>query len=98
YAPEVVAGFFGGVGGYSGGYYDADGQFLRTGLELGPGSFSGLLSLLNAILNKLPTFNGARIGLLAPCPGGATDASPNGGNPWNNPDSAKTLCKPGNNQ
>ncbi len=98
YTPEVVSGFFGGVGGYSGGYYDANGQFLRTALELGPGSYSGLLSVLNAIVNKLPGFNGTVYGQLAPCPGGATDPSPHGGNPWNHPDSAKTVCKPGNNQ
>jgi phospholipid/cholesterol/gamma-HCH transport system substrate-binding protein len=98
YAPEVVSGFFGGVGGYSGGYYDANGQFLRTGLELGPGSFSGLLSILNAIQNQLPAFNGTRFSQLQPCPGGATDASPNGGNPWNHPDSAIPVCKPNNNQ
>jgi phospholipid/cholesterol/gamma-HCH transport system substrate-binding protein len=98
YAPEVVSGFFGGVGGYSGGYYDANGQFLRTGLELGPGSFSGLLSILNAIQNQLPAFNGTRFSQLQPCPGGATDASPNGGNPWNNPDSKTAVCKAANNQ
>lgn len=98
YTPEVVSGFFGGVGGYSGGYYDANGQFLRTALELGPGSFSGLLSILNAVTAKLPPFTGARFSQLAPCPGGATDASPNGGNPWNNPDSASAVCQSGNNQ
>jgi phospholipid/cholesterol/gamma-HCH transport system substrate-binding protein len=98
YTPEVVSGFFGGVGGYSGGYYDANGQFLRTALELGPGSYSGLLSVLNAIQSKLPPFNGDRFSQLAPCPGGATDPSSHGGNPWNHPDSAMTVCKPGNNQ
>jgi phospholipid/cholesterol/gamma-HCH transport system substrate-binding protein len=98
YAPEVVSGFFGGVGGYSGGYYDANGQFLRTGLELGPGSFSGLLSILNAIQNQLPAFSGTRFSQLQPCPGGATDASPGGGNPWNHPDSKTAVCKAGNNQ
>jgi hypothetical protein len=86
------------VGGYSGGYYDANGQFLRTGLELGPASFSGLLSILNAIQNQLPAFDGARFSQLQPCPGGATDASPNGGNPWNHPDTKTAVCKAVNNQ
>ena len=98
YTPEVVSGFFGGVGGYSGGYYDANGQFLRTGVELGPGGFSSILSLLNGILNKLPPFNGTRYSQLAPCPGGATNASPHGGNPWNHPDSKLSVCNPTNNQ
>lgn len=97
FTPEVVSGFFGGVGGYSGGYYDANGQFLRTALELGPGSYSGLLSILSAIVSKLPGFDGARFAQLEPCPGGATDPSPNGGNPWNHPDSATAVCRKANN-
>ena len=97
YAPDVVAGFFGGVGGYSGGYYDANGHYTRIGLEFGPGSVDSLLSLLNGVLNKLPTLNGARFGLLASCPGGAAESSPNGGNPWTHPDvlpATGTICDP----
>jgi phospholipid/cholesterol/gamma-HCH transport system substrate-binding protein len=86
YAPEVVAGFFGGVGGYSGAYYDANGHYVRISPLFGPGGFSGVLSILNGILSQLPSFNGVRFGVLAPCPGGAVEASPNGGNPWNTPD------------
>jgi hypothetical protein len=94
-----VAGFFGGVGGYSGGYYDANGHYIRIAAEIGPGSFSGLLSLLNGVISQLPLFNGTRYGLLAPCPGGAVEASPTGGNPWTNPDllpGAGTGCNPAN--
>jgi phospholipid/cholesterol/gamma-HCH transport system substrate-binding protein len=97
YAPDAVAGFFGGVGGYSGGYYDANGHYTRIGLVMGPGSFSGLLTLLNGVQSQLPPFNGARFGLLAACPGGAVEASPNGGNPWTNPDvlpSTGSVCNP----
>ncbi len=97
YAPDAVAGFFGGVGGYSGGYYDANGHYTRIEAVFGPGSFSGILSLLNGVVNQLPQFNGARFGLLATCPGGAVEASPNGGNPWTNPDAlpaAGNICNP----
>jgi ABC-type transporter Mla subunit MlaD len=97
YAPDVVAGFFGGVGGYSGGFYDANGHYTRVGLEMGPGSFSSLVSLLNGVVSQLPAFNGTRYGLLASCPGGAVEASPNGGNPWTHPDvlpATGSICNP----
>jgi phospholipid/cholesterol/gamma-HCH transport system substrate-binding protein len=100
YAPDVVAGFFGGVGGYSGGYYDANGHYVRISPLFGPGGFSGVLSILNGVLNQLPAFNGTRFGVLAPCPGGVVEPSPNGGNPWNNPDlqpGTGTVCNPANN-
>jgi phospholipid/cholesterol/gamma-HCH transport system substrate-binding protein len=97
YAPDAVAGFFGGVGGYSGGYYDANGHYVRLSPLFGPGSNGGLLSLLNGAQSALPPFNGTRFGLLAPCPGGAVEPSPNGGNPWTNPDvppATGNLCNP----
>jgi phospholipid/cholesterol/gamma-HCH transport system substrate-binding protein len=100
YAPEVVAGFFGGVGGYSGGYYDANGHYVRISPLFGPGGFSGVLSTLNGVRSQLPPFNGTRFGVLAPCPGGAVEPSPNGGNPWNTPDlppGTGNVCNPANN-
>jgi ABC-type transporter Mla subunit MlaD len=99
YAPDAVAGFFGGVGGYSGGYYDANGHYTRVESTLGSGSFDSLVTLLNGVLGLLPSFNGTRYGLLAPCPGGAVEASPNGGNPWTTPDvlpGTGNLCNPAN--
>jgi phospholipid/cholesterol/gamma-HCH transport system substrate-binding protein len=100
YAPDAVAGFFGGVGGYSGGYYDANGHYTRVAFEGGPGGFGGLLNLLGGVVSKLPPFNGTRFGLLSACPGGSVEASPNGGNPWTNPDvlpATGTLCNTANN-
>lgn len=99
YAPEVVAGFFGGVGGYGGGYYDANGHYVRISPDFGPGSFSGLLGLLNGVASSLPGLNGTRFGLLAACPGGSVEPSPNKGNPWTNPDvpaNTGNLCNPAN--
>jgi phospholipid/cholesterol/gamma-HCH transport system substrate-binding protein len=100
YAPEVVSGFFGGVGGYSGGYYDANGHYVRISPLFGPGGFSGVLGILNGVVSQLPVFNGTRFGVLAACPGGTVEASPNGGNPWNNPDvlpATGSICNPANN-
>jgi phospholipid/cholesterol/gamma-HCH transport system substrate-binding protein len=100
YAPDAVAGFFGGVGGYSGGYYDANGHYVRLSPLFGPGSSSGLLTLLNALQAKLPGSDGTRFGLLAACPGSAVEASPNGGNPWSTPDvlpAVGSVCNPANN-
>jgi phospholipid/cholesterol/gamma-HCH transport system substrate-binding protein len=100
YAPEVVAGLFGGVGGYGGGYYDANGHYVRISPLFGPGGFSGVLGLLNGVASQLPRFNGTRFGVLAACPGGAVEPSPNGGNPWNNVDAlpaSGNVCNPADN-
>jgi phospholipid/cholesterol/gamma-HCH transport system substrate-binding protein len=100
YTPDAVAGFFGGVGGYSGGYYDANGHYVRLTPLFGPGAFSGLLSLLNGVVSKLPPFNGTNFHVLARCPGAAVEASPNGGNPWSTPDvlpAAGSICDPAQN-
>jgi phospholipid/cholesterol/gamma-HCH transport system substrate-binding protein len=97
YAPEVASGFFDGIGGDNGGYYDANGHYMRVMIEVAPTGAAGLASLLNPILSQLPPFNGVRLHQLSPCPGGAVGPSPNGGNPWTNPDvlpSAGTICNP----
>jgi phospholipid/cholesterol/gamma-HCH transport system substrate-binding protein len=102
YAPDVVAGFFNGVGGASAGSYDANGHYLKAELTLesGGGSLSGLVSLLGPITGKLGPFDGARTGLLAPCPGGGGPPAPDGSNPWTLPDvpNASSLCKPADDQ
>lgn len=104
YAPDVVAGFFSGVGGGSGGTYDANGHYLKSELTVQPtggASLTGLLSLLGPLTGKLPPFNGGRVGLLAPCPGGGGPPAADHSNAWNSPDVlAKTgkLCNPADNQ
>jgi phospholipid/cholesterol/gamma-HCH transport system substrate-binding protein len=96
YAPDVISGFFGGLAGNAGGSYDANGHYIRTSVELGTGSLSGLTSLLNTVLSALPTLNGARQ-VTDACPGGASEPAPDGSNPWSTPDSGVTVCNPASN-
>jgi phospholipid/cholesterol/gamma-HCH transport system substrate-binding protein len=96
YTPDVISGFFGGIGGNTGGSYDANGHYLRTSIELGAGSLSGLASLLNTVLSALPTLNGARV-VTDACPGGASEAAADGSNPWSTPDTGVTECNPASN-
>ncbi len=106
YGPDAVAGFFNGVGGASGGGYDANGHYLKATLAVQAGgeTLTGLLGFLGSLVGKttgkVVGLNG-RIGLLAPCPGGGNPPAWDNSNPWNNPDIPKAtgnLCKPADNQ
>lgn len=87
YGPDFIGGLFNGFGGAAGGYYDANGHFLRIMLEGTSSSFPGLLPTGGA---SLPS-NGYRTGITARCPGGAEEPAPDGSNPWI-PD--RSLCDP----
>jgi len=103
YTPDVVAGFFNGVGGASGGAYDANGHYLRSELTVqgGGASLAGMLSIIGPLTGSLGPLNGGRNRLLAPCPGGGGPPATDGSNPWNNPDllpGTGNLCNPADNQ
>jgi phospholipid/cholesterol/gamma-HCH transport system substrate-binding protein len=90
YTPDVVAGLFNGFGGTTGGYYDANGHYVRISVQGNAVTAQGAGSALNP-----PSTNAAgayffRRGVLSRCPGAATQAHPDGSNPWK-PDEAP--CK-----
>lgn len=87
YAPDFIGGLFNGFGGAAGGYYDANGHFIRISLQGAPSSLPGLLPTPDF---SLPS-NGYRTGLTARCPGAAEEPVPDGSNPWV-PDAG--LCDP----
>jgi phospholipid/cholesterol/gamma-HCH transport system substrate-binding protein len=105
YTPDVVAGFFNGVGGATGASYDANGHYLKAMLTVqgnGPGSLSGTLGLLQAT-SLVGSFNGSRIQQIAPCPGGGNPPAPDRSNPWTNPDVLPStpgppICNPSHDQ
>jgi phospholipid/cholesterol/gamma-HCH transport system substrate-binding protein len=102
YAPDIVAGFFNGVGGAAGGGYDANGHYLKAylALQAGGGTLTGVLNLIGKLLGTIGPFNGARTGI-APCPGGGAPPAADRSNPWNSPDvlpKTGNLCNPADNQ
>jgi phospholipid/cholesterol/gamma-HCH transport system substrate-binding protein len=103
YMADVVAGFFSGVGGSSAGLYDANGHYLHGEITVQGGgtSLTGLLNLLSGHLGSLGPFNGARTGLLMPCPGGGNAPALDASNPWTTPDvvpSVAPVCNPAHDQ
>lgn len=103
YAPDVVGGFFNGVGGSTAGLYDANGHYLHGEITVqgGGSSLTGLLNLLLGHPGPLGPFHGERTGLLSPCPGGGGPSAPDRSNPWNFPavlPGAPKVCDPKDNQ
>jgi phospholipid/cholesterol/gamma-HCH transport system substrate-binding protein len=103
YTPDVVAGFFNGVGGATAANYDANGHYLKSLLTAqgGGASLSGIASLLGGISGSLGPFNGERTRLLAPCPGGGNPPAADHSNPWTSPDVLRAtgnVCDPGDDQ
>jgi phospholipid/cholesterol/gamma-HCH transport system substrate-binding protein len=103
YAPDVIAGFFNGVGGAEGATYDANGHYLKSlaTVQGGGSSLTGLLNLLGTTTGALGPLDGERTGLLAPCPGGGNPPASDASNPWISPDvlpKTGKLCNPAHDQ
>jgi phospholipid/cholesterol/gamma-HCH transport system substrate-binding protein len=107
YAPDLVAGFFNGVGGAAGGTYDANGHYLKTvaAISASGETLTGVLSTLGGLLGGLlGTVTGVGTGrshLIAPCPGGGSPPASDGTNAWTTPDLLPTtgnLCNPADDQ
>jgi phospholipid/cholesterol/gamma-HCH transport system substrate-binding protein len=107
YAPDLIAGFFNGVGGASGGSYDANGHYLKTValVSASGATLSGLLSTLGSLVGGLTGavtgIGSGRTGLVAPCPGGGSPPANDHTNAWTSPDllpSTGNLCSPANDQ
>ncbi|MGI8921336.1 MAG: MlaD family protein [Solirubrobacteraceae bacterium] len=92
YTPDLIAGFFNGFAGDSSGYYDANGHYVRVGLDLGSGALTGLQSLFPQ-LSGAAAQGGYRTGLTARCPGAATPTAQDGSNQYVPPGSSG-LCDP----
>ncbi len=86
YTPDVVAGLLNGFGGTTAGYYDANGHYVRISLQGNPFTLQGAGSATD-----VPAFRSdlyaLRRGVLARCPGAATQPHADGSNPWR-PDEA----------
>jgi phospholipid/cholesterol/gamma-HCH transport system substrate-binding protein len=70
YTPEVVGGFAGAYFGTIGGYYDANGHYVRIAPVFANDSIPG------------GSADGYRTGLTARCPGSAAEPAADGSNPW----------------
>lgn len=79
YVPELI-GFTQGFGGTAGGYYDANGRYLRVSLQASLYTLEGASSLVP--LPELDGLVGLRTGVNQRCPGAATQALPDGSNPF----------------
>jgi phospholipid/cholesterol/gamma-HCH transport system substrate-binding protein len=90
YTPDVVAGLLNGFGGTTSGYYDANGHYVRISLQGNPFTLQG-----GGSLTDTPAFRSdlyaLRRGVLARCPGAATQPHADGSNPWR---PAEAPCKP----
>ena len=81
YTPDVVAGLFNGFGGTTAGYYDANGHYVRISLQGAPFTFQGGASGVDVPSFRTDAY-ALRRGILARCPGAATQPHPDGSNPW----------------
>jgi phospholipid/cholesterol/gamma-HCH transport system substrate-binding protein len=85
YTPDVVAGLLNGFGGTTAGYYDANGHYVRIALQGNPYTFQGAGSAPDAPAFRSDQY-ALRRGILARCPGAATQPHADRSNPWRPPE------------
>jgi phospholipid/cholesterol/gamma-HCH transport system substrate-binding protein len=81
YTPDLVGGLLNGFGGSTGGYYDANGHFVRISFHSSAYSGQGALSFLPAP-DSTDGLAGFRRGVTRRCPGAAVQPHPDGSNPY----------------
>jgi phospholipid/cholesterol/gamma-HCH transport system substrate-binding protein len=91
YAPDVIGGLVNGFGGTTAGYYDANGHYARIAFEGSPYSLDNAGALVPAPPST-PGLTGYRKGVVARCPGAATQTVADKSNPYVTPD---LHCKRG---
>jgi len=86
YTPDLIGGLLGGLGGSTSGYYDANGHYLRLGINASLLTPMGLASLLpTEALTDNPVLNN-QDDVDARCPGAATQPAADRSNPWVTPE------------
>jgi phospholipid/cholesterol/gamma-HCH transport system substrate-binding protein len=81
YVPDTVGGLINGFGGVAGGYYDANGHYARISFQGGPYALNPAGSLVEVPPSD-GSLSGYREGIVARCPGAATQPAGDGSNPW----------------
>ena len=108
YAPDLIAGFFNGVGGAGGGAYDANGHYLRTLLAVSSGAGHPDRAAEHARQSARWPDRHVDRGSAAVAPGSwrraraaASPPAADGTNAWTSPDllpGTGSLCNPANDQ
>ena len=81
YVPDVIAGLMNGFGGTTGGYYDANGHYVRISFQGSTATLTGLGTLVPRP-PELQGLTGFRTGVQKRCPGAGTQPAEDGSNPY----------------
>jgi phospholipid/cholesterol/gamma-HCH transport system substrate-binding protein len=82
YVPDLIGGLFNGFGGSTGGYYDANGHYARISIQGSPFALNNSGSLVPVPDQGDGGLSGFRRGVVARCPGAATQPAPDRSNPF----------------
>ena len=81
YTPDFVGGLINGFGGEAAAYYDANGRYARISFQGSPYTLNNEGTLI-PVPSQPPGLAGFRRGVTRRCPGAATQALPDGSNPF----------------